>query len=155
MAPFATPHYVRYTKSSTREPSSFTLQGSCNGASGSSKEPEPEPSESVLSEITACTPSPIVDDLSALPSPTSSPSCISNSSGPFTPCQPLHAGCCTVLLHFSRSCTIRLKCFFFVCVYFLMYYFCEKYYKPLSVQYYTADCISWVPRLTLLDLQTN
>ena len=39
-----------------------------------------------------------------------------------------------------------------MCVCFLTYYFCEKY-KPLSVQYYIADCISWVPRLTLLDLQ--
>ena len=36
-----------------------------------------------------------------------------------------------------------------------MYYLCEKYYKPLTVQYYIADCVSWVPRLTLLDLQTR
>ena len=36
-----------------------------------------------------------------------------------------------------------------------MYYFCEKYYKPITVQYYIADCVSWVSRLTLLDLQTN
>ena len=35
-----------------------------------------------------------------------------------------------------------------------MYHLCEKYYKPLRVQYYTANCVSWVPRLTLLDLQT-
>ena len=35
-----------------------------------------------------------------------------------------------------------------------MYYLCEKYYKPITVQYYIADCVSWVPRLTLLDLQT-
>ena len=34
-----------------------------------------------------------------------------------------------------------------------MYYLCGKYYKPITVQYYTADCVSWVPRLTLLDLQ--
>ena len=33
-----------------------------------------------------------------------------------------------------------------------MYYLCEKYYKPITVQYYIADCVSWVPRLTLLDL---
>ena len=38
---------------------------------------------------------------------------------------------------------------------FLMYYLCEKYYKPITVQYYIAYCVSWVPRLTLLDLQTN
>ena len=36
-----------------------------------------------------------------------------------------------------------------------MYYLCEKYYKPITVQYYIADCVSWVSRLTLLDLLTN
>ena len=36
-----------------------------------------------------------------------------------------------------------------------MYYLCEKYFKPITVQYYIADCVSWVPRLTLLDLKTN
>ena len=30
-----------------------------------------------------------------------------------------------------------------------MYYLCEKYYKLITVQYYIADCVSWVPRLTL------
>ena len=40
----------------------------------SSKEPEPVPSTSGVSEIAACPPSPIADDPSALPSPTSSPS---------------------------------------------------------------------------------
>ena len=28
----------------------------------------------------------------------------------------------------------------------------EKYSKPIKVQYYPAGCLSWVPRLTLLDL---
>ena len=27
-----------------------------------------------------------------------------------------------------------------------------KYYKPITVQYYIADGVSWVPRLALLDL---
>ena len=36
-----------------------------------------------------------------------------------------------------------------------MYYLCEKYDKPITAQYYIADCVSWVPRLTLLDLGTN
>ena len=36
-----------------------------------------------------------------------------------------------------------------------MYYLCEKYYKPITVRYSIADCVSWVPRLTLLDLQTR
>ena len=36
-----------------------------------------------------------------------------------------------------------------------MYYLSEKYYKHIRVQYYIADCVSWIPRLTLLDLRTN
>ena len=38
-----------------------------------------------------------------------------------------------------------------------MYYFCEKhqYYKSITVQDYLANCVSWVPRLTLLDLRAN
>ena len=36
-----------------------------------------------------------------------------------------------------------------------MYYLCEKYYKPITVYYYIADYVSWVPRLTSLDSQTN
>ena len=34
-----------------------------------------------------------------------------------------------------------------------MYYLCEKYYKPITVQHSIANCISWVPRLILLDLK--
>ena len=30
-----------------------------------------------------------------------------------------------------------------------------KYYKPITVQYHIANCVSWVPRLTLLDLLTH
>ena len=37
----------------------------------------------------------------------------------------------------------------------LRYYLCDKRHKPLTVQYYITDCVSWVHRLTLLDLQTN
>ena len=33
-----------------------------------------------------------------------------------------------------------------------MCYLYEKYYKPITVQYYIADCVTWVPKLTLLDL---
>ena len=33
-----------------------------------------------------------------------------------------------------------------------MYYLCENYYKTITVQYYIAHCVAWVPRLTLLDL---
>ena len=35
---------------------------------------------------------------------------------------------------------------------FFMYNLREKYFKPITVQYYIASCVSWVPRLTLLDL---
>ena len=67
-------------------------------------------------------------------------------------CQPLYASCCTVLLYFSRYCTVRLKMFIFCVCFLWTYYLCEKYYKPITVWYNIADCISWVPRLTLLDL---
>ena len=46
----------------------------CECASGFSKEPEPVLSTQGMSEIAACPPSPIADDLAALPSPTSPPS---------------------------------------------------------------------------------
>ena len=36
-----------------------------------------------------------------------------------------------------------------------MYCLCEKYYKLVTVQYYVADFVIWVPGLTLLDLQTH
>ena len=42
-----------------------------------------------------------------------------------------------------------LLCFFF------MYYLCDKYYTSIIVQYYKANCVRWVPRLTLLDLDWN
>ena len=53
-----------------------------------------------------------------------------------------------------RSYTIWLKMFYFLCLFF-MYYLCESYYKPITVQSYIANCVCWVPRLTLLDLQIN
>ena len=31
--------------------------------------------------------------------------------------------------------------------------FVGKVYKPVTVQCYIANCVSWAPRLTLLDLQ--
>lgn len=58
------------------------------------------------------------------------------------------------MLYFSSYCTVRLKMFslFPVCVCLFIYYLCEKHYKSIPVQYYMTDCITWVPRLTLLDL---
>ena len=44
---------------------------------------------------------------------------------------------------------------FCVCEFAFMYYVCEKDNKPIIVQYYIANYVSWVPQLTLLELQTN
>ena len=33
-----------------------------------------------------------------------------------------------------------------------MYCLCKKYYKPITVRYYIAACVSWVYRVTFLDL---
>ena len=116
----------------------------------SSKEPELVPSTSGRSEIAAC---PYLQSLMIIQLYHLSPPLlplVSNSSCLFTPwCQTRYASCCIVLLYFSRYCTVRLKIFYF------LFYLCEKYYKPVSIQYYIAGCVSWVPRLTLLDLQTN
>ena len=107
-----------------------------------------------MNETAACPPSPTASDSSAPLSPTSfSPSPVSNSSHLFTRCQSLYTSCWTVLLSFSTYYTIRLKMFSF-CLLFICY-LCEKYYKSITVQNYIVDCVSWVPRLTLLDLQTN
>ena len=47
---------------------------------------------------------------------------------------------------------VRLKMFSLFL--FLIYCLREKYYKTITVKYYIADCVSWVPRLTLLNLWT-
>ena len=101
-----------------------------------------------MSDITARPLSPIADGPSALPAPTSSPSSIVT----LLAC-PLDASPCVpaAVLYFTRYCTVRLKLFYFLCLIFV-YYLCEEYYKPITVQYYIAACVSWVPKQTLLDL---
>ena len=42
-----------------------------------------------------------------------------------------------------------------LCFLAFVYYVCEMYYKLITTQYYIANCVSWVPRLTLLNLWTN
>ena len=43
-------------------------------------------------------------------------------------------------LYFSRYCTVRLKMFYFWSL-FLMYFLCEKYYKPIySIVLYSQLC---------------
>ena len=60
----------------------------------------------------------------------------------------------TTVLFKLLYCKIKNIFLIFLCLFF-MYYLCEKYYKPITVQHYIANCVSWVPRLTLLDLGTN
>ena len=62
--------------------------------------------------------------------------------------------CPTVLFKVLYSKITNVFFIFFVFLFF-MYFLCEKYYKLITVQYYIADCVSRVPRLTLLDLRTN
>ena len=100
----------------------------------SSKEPEPVPSTWGVSEIAACLPSPIADNLQLYHLTPPFPSPLSNFSCLFTWCQSLYASCCTVRLYFSRYCKIKNVLFF-------MYYLCEKHYKPITVQHYTTDCV--------------
>ena len=86
----------------------------------SSKEPEPVPSISGMSETVACPPSPVADDPPAphLPPPLPPPG--SNSSCQFHWCQSLYAGSCTELPYFSSYCTVRFKMFsLFFCICFL------------------------------------
>ena len=68
----------------------------------SSKEPEPVPSTSGVSEAAACPPPPTAADPSALPSPVPLLPAVRNSSHLFTRSQPLCASSCAVLLYFSR-----------------------------------------------------
>ena len=106
-----------------------------------------------MSEIAAYPPSPVLTILQLYHLPLPLPPPVSNSSYLFTGCQPLYASCSTVLMYFSRSCTMRLKMFCLFFVFVFMYYLCEKYYRPITVQFYIANCVSWIPRLNLLDLQ--
>ena len=114
------------------------------------------PSPLGMRETAPCLPFPIAIYPWALPSPASCPSTSQDSSYLFTWCQPLYASCCTVPLCFSRYCTLRLKMLYF-CVCFLCS-ICVKSIINLfhiPMQYYIADCVSWVPRLTLLDLMNK
>ena len=82
-------------------------------ASGPTKEPEPVPSTSGVSEIALRLLLLTILQLCHVPPPLPPPG--SNSSCLFTRCQPLYASCCTVLPYFSRYCTVRFKMFYFLC----------------------------------------
>ena len=62
-------------------------------------------------------------------------------------CQPRHL---TAILLQALNRKIKNALLVFV---FVMCYLCEKCYKHIRVQHDLAGCVSWVPRLTLLDLQ--
>ena len=61
------------------------------------------------------------------------------------PRQEYRGGLPTVLLK-VLYCKIKKIFFNFLLVFFFMHYLCEKYDKPITVQYYIADSISWVPK---------
>ena len=86
----------------------------------------------------SCLPS-IVDDPSALhlPSPLLPP--VKNSSFLFTQCQLLYYKIKNVIFIFLFLCIIK----------------CEKYYRPITIEYYIAKWVSQIPRLTLLDFWTK
>ena len=69
-------------------------------------------------------------------------------------CQPLY---CTTVLSQVLYCKVQ-NIFFIFCV-LLLCIICVQHIINLSqygtVQYSIANCVSWVPRLTLVDLWTN
>ena len=71
-----------------------------------------------MSEIAACPHLLLLMILQLCHLPTPRPSPVSNPSCPFIQYPPLSASCCTILLYFSRQCTVRLNMFIF-CVCFL------------------------------------
>ena len=112
------------------------------------------PSISGLSETAAYPPSPIADDPSALPSPTSS---VSRSSGLFTQCRPLCASSCAVLLYISRYCTVRFKMFSF---FFFKLFVGKVLQTNNNTALYSQLCqlgteANFVGPMNKLDLQTQ
>ena len=59
----------------------------------------------------------------------------------------------TVLLK-VLCCKIKNVFVIFSCLFF-MYYLCGKSSKSTTVLYHIANCVRWVPGLTLLDLRTH
>ena len=71
----------------------------------------------------------------------------------------LDASPCVQLLYYTtvifKVLYYKIKNVFFIFV-FVLHVLCEKYYKPITVvQCYLADHVTWVPRLTMLDLWPN
>ena len=65
-----------------------------------------------------------------------------------SPCVP------AVVLHYCIfQGIVRFKLFYFLSFFSILS--CEKYYKPITVQYYILNYVSWVPRLTVWDLRNK
>ena len=131
---------LEYSKSPTCEPSNCELSKMCTSV----------PLMSGLSETAACPPSPMADEPPTLPPLSPLPPPVSNSSWLFIQCQPLNASyfnCTTVLF---KVLDYKIKNVFYT------FCFCLRVIcvTSITVQYYIADCVSWVHRLTLLDLRT-
>ena len=98
-----------------------------------SQEPEPVPSAAGVSEIAACPLSPVANDSSALPSPTSSLPLLFSPvhSIPELICQLFY--CTTVLSKILQDFKI-----FFIFVFYVL--FVSKYHKPITAQYCSLLC---------------
>ena len=84
-------------------------------------------STSGMSETAACPPLLLLTKLQLYHLPPPRPPPVSTSSCLFIQCQPLFSSCCTVLLCFSRFCTIGLKMFslfFCACFLYIIYVLC-------------------------------
>ncbi|KAB0381454.1 hypothetical protein FD755_009238 [Muntiacus reevesi] len=90
----------------------------------SSEEPEPVPSTSGTNATATCPHLLLMITLQLYHLPPPLPPPVRNSSCLLTRCQPLSASYCTVLIYFSRFCTIRLKRMSFLCVF--LYYLYES-----------------------------
>ena len=104
------------------------------------------PSVSDVREIAAYPLSPIAEGPSIPPSSHCLHRPVSISSHLFTQCQPLR---CTTILFKALYCKIKDALFFVS----FIYYLCKESYKSITGQYSIATCVSWVSRITLLDLQ--
>ena len=60
---------------------------------------------------------------------------------------------CTSVFFYLLYYKTKMFSLFFAFVF--MHYLYEKYYEPIIVQYNIANCVSWNPRLTLLDILTS
>ena len=61
----------------------------------------------------------------------------------------------SVILYYCTFQGTVLRDYFFFFGLLFMSCLCEKYYKPITVQYYIVNCVSWICKLTLLDLMNE